>query len=172
MSKTTRRRVSPCNVTGTVKGGYTLVTLLRTVTQYRDCVDGNCDHVTYQKSQPPATVFFLCVIFSLPLPLLSLRYYHQLVTRAQTTVLNWCKEQLYIPLCICMNCQSNKHLFKKIKSWLRGNVTDKFSALTVLGRRIKGMIRLRPELVCTCNATRHHRPFLSPSLHSWCFWLS
>jgi hypothetical protein len=32
-----------------VKGGYTLVTLLRTVTPYRDSVDGTLDHVTYQK---------------------------------------------------------------------------------------------------------------------------
>jgi hypothetical protein len=35
------------------------------------------------------------------------------VTRAKTTVLNWCKERLYIPLFICMNCQNNKDLFKK-----------------------------------------------------------
>ena len=32
-----------------VKGGFTLVTLPRTVTQYRDNVDGTRDHVTYQK---------------------------------------------------------------------------------------------------------------------------
>jgi len=32
-----------------VKGGYTLVTLQRTVTPYRDTVDGTRDHVTYQK---------------------------------------------------------------------------------------------------------------------------
>jgi hypothetical protein len=31
------------------KGGYTLVTLPRTVTPYRDRVDGTRDHVTYQK---------------------------------------------------------------------------------------------------------------------------
>jgi hypothetical protein len=31
------------------KGGYTLVTLPRTVTSYRDSVDGTRDHVTYQK---------------------------------------------------------------------------------------------------------------------------
>jgi hypothetical protein len=31
------------------KGGYTPVTLLRTVTPYRDSVDGTRDHVTYQK---------------------------------------------------------------------------------------------------------------------------
>jgi hypothetical protein len=31
------------------KGGYTLVTLLRTGTPYRDRVDGTCDHVTHQK---------------------------------------------------------------------------------------------------------------------------
>jgi hypothetical protein len=36
--------------------------------------------------------------------------YQQLVTRAQTTVLSWFKEQLYIPLFIYMNCQSNKDL--------------------------------------------------------------
>jgi hypothetical protein len=32
-----------------LKGGYTLVTLPRTVTPYRDSVDGTRDHVTYQK---------------------------------------------------------------------------------------------------------------------------
>jgi hypothetical protein len=32
-----------------IKGGYTLVTLPRTVTPYLDCVDGTRDHVTYQK---------------------------------------------------------------------------------------------------------------------------
>ena len=31
------------------KGGYTLVTLLRIVTPYRDSVDGTRDGVTYQK---------------------------------------------------------------------------------------------------------------------------
>jgi hypothetical protein len=31
------------------KGGYTLVTLPRTVTPYRDSVNGTGDHVTYQK---------------------------------------------------------------------------------------------------------------------------
>jgi hypothetical protein len=31
------------------KGGYTLVTLPRTVTPNRDSVDGTRDHVTYQK---------------------------------------------------------------------------------------------------------------------------
>ena len=30
-------------------GRYTLVTLSRNVTPYRDSVDGTCDHVTYQK---------------------------------------------------------------------------------------------------------------------------
>jgi hypothetical protein len=48
------------------------------------------------------------------------------------------------------------------QSWLRGNVTGMFGALSVFGRRIKGMIRLRPEQVWTCNVTR---PLLSPSLH-------
>jgi len=33
----------------TPKGGYTLVTFPRTVTPYRDSVDGTRDHVTYQK---------------------------------------------------------------------------------------------------------------------------
>ena len=32
-----------------LKGGYTLVTLRRAVTPYRDSVDGTRDHVTYQK---------------------------------------------------------------------------------------------------------------------------
>ena len=31
------------------KGRYPLVTLHRTVTPYRDSVDGTCNHVTYQK---------------------------------------------------------------------------------------------------------------------------
>ena len=31
------------------EGRYTLVTLPRNVTPYRDSVDGTCDHVTYQK---------------------------------------------------------------------------------------------------------------------------
>jgi hypothetical protein len=31
------------------KGGYTLVTLPRNLTPYRDSVDGTRDHVTYQK---------------------------------------------------------------------------------------------------------------------------
>jgi hypothetical protein len=44
--------------------------------------------------------------------------YHQLVIRAQTTVLNWCKEQLYIPVFICINCQSNKDLKKTMDSKL------------------------------------------------------
>jgi hypothetical protein len=61
------------------------------------------DRITLQNDQ---------LTFSLPLPLLSLYTYHQLVTRAQTTVLNWCKEQLYIPLFICMNYQSNKDILK------------------------------------------------------------
>ena len=33
----------------TPKGGYTLVTLPRIVTPYRDSVDGTRDRVTYQK---------------------------------------------------------------------------------------------------------------------------
>jgi hypothetical protein len=43
------------------------------------------------------------------------------------------------------------------------NVTGTFGALSVFGRPIKGMIRLRPEQVWTCNVTRHHRPLLSLS---------
>jgi hypothetical protein len=35
--------------TGANKAGYTLVKLPRTVTPYRDSVDGTRDHVTYQK---------------------------------------------------------------------------------------------------------------------------
>jgi len=37
------------------------------------------------------------------------------------------------------------------QSWLRGNVTGLFGLLSVFGRRIKGMIRLRPAQVWTCN---------------------
>jgi len=32
-----------------LKGGYTLVTLPRILTPYRDSVDGTRDHITYQK---------------------------------------------------------------------------------------------------------------------------
>jgi hypothetical protein len=38
-----------CYAVVTCKGGYTLVTLPRTVTPYRDSVDGTRDHVKYQK---------------------------------------------------------------------------------------------------------------------------
>jgi hypothetical protein len=40
-----------------------------------------------------------------------------------------------------------------------------FVALLGFGRRIKEMIRLKPEQIWMCNATRHHRPLLSSSLH-------
>jgi hypothetical protein len=33
-----------------------------------------------------------------------------------------------------------------------------FGALSVFGHGIKGMIRLQPEQVWTCNVTRNHRP--------------
>jgi hypothetical protein len=81
------------------KGGYTLVTLPRTVTPHRDSVDGTRDHVIYQ-------------------------------------------------------------------NWLRGNVTGMLGELLVFGRRINGMIRLRPEQVWTCNVTRHHSPTGTPQ---WVF---
>jgi hypothetical protein len=32
-----------------------------------------------------------------------------------------------------------------------------FGALSVFGRRIEGMIRLRPKKVWTCSVARHHR---------------
>jgi hypothetical protein len=82
-----------------VKCGYALVTLPRTVTPYRDSVDGTRYHMSIKRS-------------------------------------------------------------------LSGNVTGILGALSVFGRRIEGMIRLRSEQVRTCNVTRHHRPLLSPSLHS------
>jgi hypothetical protein len=40
---------STLRLLGTCKGGYTLVTLPRIVTPYRDSVDGTRDRVTYQK---------------------------------------------------------------------------------------------------------------------------
>jgi len=40
------------------------------------------------------------------------------------------------------------------KVGLRGNVTGLFGVLSVFGRRIKVMIRLRPEQVWTCNVNR------------------
>jgi hypothetical protein len=55
---TVSERSAPCSdmfystfyyITMTCKGGYTLVTLPRIVTPYRDSVDGNRDRVTYQK---------------------------------------------------------------------------------------------------------------------------
>ena len=42
-------RSGPIPVAAQSKGRYTLVTLPRNVTPYRDSVDGPCDHVTYQK---------------------------------------------------------------------------------------------------------------------------
>jgi hypothetical protein len=73
-----------CSALRPSKGRYTLVTLQRTVTPYRDSVDGTSGRVTDQ-------------------------------------------------------------------SWLRGNVTDLFGVLSLFGCHIKGMIRLRPEQVWTCN---------------------
>ena len=40
---------------------------------------------------------------------------------------------------------------------VRGNVTGLFGVLSVFGLSVKGMIRLRPEQVWTCNVTRHRR---------------
>jgi hypothetical protein len=59
--------------------------------------------------------------------------------------------------------QSTLQTVQHIKSWLCGNVTGMYGALSVFGRLIEGMIRLRSEQVRTCNVTRHHRPLLSPS---------
>jgi hypothetical protein len=47
------------------------------------------------------------------------------------------------------------------ESCLRGNVMGLFSMLSVFGRRIKGMIRLLPEQVWTCDVMHHHRPLIS-----------
>jgi hypothetical protein len=72
----------------------------------------------YSKHRPPSihsSFFFFVYYFHCPYRCYHYSTYHQLVTRAQTTVLNWCKEQLYIPLFMCMNCQSNKDLFKKMR---------------------------------------------------------
>jgi hypothetical protein len=82
----------------TNKGGSTLVTLPRTVSPYRDSVDGTGDRVIYQ------------------------------------------------------------NMGVKLRAW--------FGVLSVFGRRIKGMIRLRPEQVWTCNVTRRHRMPLCPSFLS------
>jgi hypothetical protein len=40
-----------------------------------------------------------------------------------------------------------------MKSWLRGNVTGLFGVPSVFGRRIKGMIRLRPDQGWTCTVS-------------------
>jgi hypothetical protein len=45
-----------------------------------------------------------------------------------------------------------------------------FGALSAFGRPTKGTIRLRTEQIWAWNVTRHHRPILSPSLHSWSCW--
>jgi len=42
-------KLSVCTSLNYNKGGYTLVTLPRIVTPYRDSVDGTRDRVTYQK---------------------------------------------------------------------------------------------------------------------------
>jgi len=47
------------------------------------------------------------------------------------------------------------------RSWLHSNVTGLFGVLSVFGRRIKGMIWLRPEQVWTGDVTRHHRTLFS-----------
>jgi hypothetical protein len=49
----------------------------------------------------------------------------------------------------------------RIKSWLRGNCTCLFGVLSVFGRHIKGMLRLRPEQVWTCNVTLHFHTCLA-----------
>jgi hypothetical protein len=41
-----------------------------------------------------------------------------------------------------------------------------FGALSVFGRRIKGMITLQHEQVWTLNVTRHHCLLLSAYFHS------
>jgi hypothetical protein len=66
----------------------------------------------------------------------------------------------------CQTCHTGIVTTYRIKSELRGNVTGFVGVLLTFGRPIKRIIRLRPEQVWTCNLTRHHRPLLSPSLHS------
>jgi hypothetical protein len=69
---------------------------------------------TYICPTTRSSVFSLSNIFTATTVVSPYSTYHHLMTRAQTTVINWCKEQLYIPLFIfCINCQSNKNLFKK-----------------------------------------------------------
>jgi hypothetical protein len=51
-----------------------------------------------------------------------------------------------------------------MKSWLRGYVTSLFGVLSVFGRRIKGMVRLRPEQVLTGSVTCQHHPLLAADI--------
>ena len=85
-------------------GGYTLVTLLCTITPYRDSVDGYRDRVTYQK----------------------------LVTRSRYGL---------------VRCA--------VGIWPSHQKDDRVTVWAGLER----------------NVTRHHRPLLCPSFHSWCFCL-
>jgi len=48
-----------------------------------------------------------------------------------------------------------------MKSWLRRNVTGLFGVLSVFGRRIKGMIQLRPEQIVHICSGRNR---ISPSM--------
>jgi hypothetical protein len=47
-----------------------------------------------------SSVFSLSITFTAPTVVSPYSMYHHLMIRAQTTVINWCKEQLYIPLYI------------------------------------------------------------------------
>jgi len=66
--------------------------------------------------------------------------------------------------CQCELIRLNTHE----KILLNGDVPRRNGNVTY---SVNQPVRLRPEQVWTCNVTRHHRPLLCPSLHSWCFCL-
>jgi hypothetical protein len=76
------------------------------------------------------------------------------LTEGFETSVNINKTQGNHPKVDILNTEHGKSLkSRSIKSWLRGNVTGMFGTLSVFGRHIKGMIRLRLEQVWTYNVT-------------------
>ena len=74
--------------------------------------------------------------------------------RPQTHALRWVKTCNVTPYRNAVSWQRGRD------SWPR-NITGLFGVLSIFGRRIKGMIRLRNKQVWTCNVTRYHpRSFL------------
>jgi hypothetical protein len=79
-------------------GNYTLTDLRQ---QYKKYI--HKQNTFYSKPRPSTThssVFSLSIIFTAITVVSPYSSYHHLMTRGQTTVINWCKEQLYVPLYI------------------------------------------------------------------------